>query len=121
MPCRSRAAPGAGAAVELRAVVEHAPTVVITHQAKSPVCPAYEVETIVASVTDESALASVVLSWSGPGKAGSVAMEPKGGWSGQLSVPYIEGIWSYTVTATDVRGNVGTAQAATQVLCPPPG
>lgn len=112
---------GAGAAVELRAVVEHAPTVVITHPAKSPVCPAYEVETIVASVSDESTLASVVLSWTGPGKAGSVAMEPKGGWSGQLSVPYIEGTWTYMVTATDARGNVGTAQASTQVLCPPPG
>jgi len=112
---------GAGAAVELRAVVEHAPVVVITHAAKSPVCPQFEVETIVASVSDESALSSVVLSWSGPGKPGSVPMQFKGGWSGQLGVPYVEGTWTYTVTATDSRGNTGTAQASTEVLCPTPG
>jgi len=112
---------GAGAAVELRAVVEHKPVVTITHAAKTPVCPQFEVETIVASVSDESGLSSVVLSWTGPGKAASAPMEFKGGWSAQLSVPYIEGIWTYTVTATDARGNVGTAQAATEVLCPPPG
>jgi hypothetical protein len=112
---------GAGAAVELRAVVEHAPVVVITHAAKSPVCPQYEVETIVASVTDESALSSVVLSWSGPGKSGSAPMQFTGGWSAQLGVPYIEGTWTYTVTVTDSRGNTGTAQASTEVLCPTPG
>ena len=112
---------GAGVAVELRAVVEHPPVVVITHAAKTPVCPQYEVETIVASVTDESALTSVVLSWSGPGKAGSDVMQFKGGWSAPLAVPYVEGIWTYTVTATDARGNTGTAQARTEVLCPPPG
>jgi BACON domain-containing protein len=112
---------GTGVAVEFRAVVEHPPTVVITHAAKSPVCPQYEVETIVATVNDESGLNSVVLTWSGPGKSGSAPMQFKGGWSAPLNVPYIEGIWSYTVTATDARGNTATAPASTEVLCPPPG
>jgi hypothetical protein len=111
-----------GGNVELRATVDRNPQVTITQAAPNPTCPAIEVPTIVASVVDESPIVSVQLSWSGPDAPGSTAMQPSGGgWTGGLGVPYVEGAWTYVVTATDSRGNVGIAQAVTTVACPIPG
>ena len=63
-----------------------------------------------ATVSDESSLSSVELEWSGPGSSGAASMGSSGGsWSGRLDIEAIDGTWSYVVTATDERGNTGTA------------
>ena len=69
---------------------------------------------VLASVTDSSGIGSVTLSWSGPnGVAGSTAMTKPAGsadYAGNItpsSTP--QGTWTYTVTATDTRGNKGAA------------
>ena len=104
----------------LRAVVDRSPRVSIIQGAPDPTCPPIAVPTIIARVDDNSPV-SVVLSWSGPGAAGSVSMSASGNWSGPLGVDYVDGVWSYVVTATDSSGNVGTATGPARVQCPIPG
>jgi len=100
--------------------VDRPPRVSITQDAPVPTCPPIAVSTIIARVDDNSPV-SVVLSWSGPGAAGSTSMSGSGNWSGPLAVDYVDGVWSYVVTATDTAGNVGTATGTARVQCPAPG
>jgi hypothetical protein len=66
--------------------------------------------TVSATVSDESALSSVELRWDGPGNSGAAHMgRSGGGWSGRLDIEPVNGTWSYIVTATDERGNIGSA------------
>ena len=109
-----------GGGVALVAVVDRSPRVSIVQGAPNPTCPPIAVPTIVAAVTDAS-IASVVLSWSGPGGAGSAVMQNTGNWSAPLGVDYVDGTWSYVVTATDTAGNSGSAGGSTVVQCPTPG
>ena len=64
-----------------------------------------------ATVTDDSEVVEVAIEWSGPGDGGSAPMSPGGGgaWSGRIAHDAVAGQWSYTVTATDARGNGGSA------------
>jgi len=109
-----------GTDLTLRAVVDRSPRVSIIQGAPDPTCPPIAVPTIIARVDDNSPV-SVVLSWSGPGAPGSVSMSASGNWSGPLGVDYVDGVWSYVVTATDSAGNVGTATGSARVQCPTPG
>lgn len=64
-----------------------------------------------ATVSDESPLSGVVLSWAGAGSPGSTPMSfVNGAWLANFGGT-APGWWVLTVTATDVRGNAGTAQA----------
>ena len=109
-----------GTNLTLRAVVDRSPRVSIIQGAPDPTCPPIATPTIIARVDDNSTV-SVVLSWSGPGAAGSNSMSGSGNWSGPLAVDYVDGVWSYVVTATDSAGNVGTATGTARVQCPAPG
>ena len=67
---------------------------------------------ITVSVADESAISGVVLSWTGPGAAGSTVMTRSGAnWTGNLTPQGVNGTWTWVATATDARGNTGTAGA----------
>ena len=93
------------------ASVEHAPTVTIVGTSSSVQCPTLS-GPITVSVADESAISGVVLSWTGPGAAGSTAMTRSGAnWTGNLTPQGVNGTWAWVATATDVRGNTGTAGA----------
>jgi len=109
-----------GTNLTLRAVVDRSPRVSVIQDAPDPTCPPISIPTIIARVDDNSPV-SVVLSWSGPGAAGSTSMSGSGNWSGPLAVDYVDGVWSYVVTATDTAGNVGTATGSARVQCPIPG
>jgi len=109
-----------GTNLTLRAAVDRSPRVSIIQGAPDPTCPPIATPTIIARVDDNSPV-SVVLSWSGPGAPGSVSMGSSGNWSGPLAVDYVDGVWSYVVTATDSAGNVGTATGTARVQCPAPG
>lgn len=97
-------------ALTVRASVERAPVVSITTAPSLVNCPIGIGQPVRASVTDDSAIASVTLSWSGPGNPGSTAMALRtGNWFGRLVPEAVNGAWTITVTATDVRGNSATA------------
>ena len=88
--------------------------VTVVRSSRSIACPWTVDPLVTATVVDESALTSVDLSWSGPGSTRSTAMvnpEP-GGWRAQLALPRINGTWRWVITATDARGNAGTASGA---------
>lgn len=96
-------------ALTVRASVERAPAVSISSAPSLVSCPIGIGQPVQASVTDESAIASVTLSWSGPGDPGSSAMALRtGNWFGRLVPEAVNGAWTVTVTATDVRGNIAT-------------
>ncbi len=96
-------------ALTVRASTERAPELSITTAPSFVACPIGIGQPVQASVSDESALASVTLSWSGPGAPGSAAMSLRtGNWFGRLVPEAVNGAWTLTVTATDVRGNTAT-------------
>jgi hypothetical protein len=76
-------------------------------------CPAKKKNltgTVTAAVIDESAGASAVMTWSGPGNGGAApltAAEP-GSWTAPIGPLVGPGSWTVVVTATDARGNVGS-------------
>jgi len=97
-----------GGPVDVLARVERAPSVRISSAPRSLSCPWSVPPFIGASVADESALPSVVLGWSGPGSPASNPMRHGASeWSGRLDIEQVDGTWTYIVTATDERGNVG--------------
>ena len=65
---------------------------------------------MLADVTDESPIASVELRWTGPGSPGRTAMISSGptSWEGMLAPGPVDGTWTYTVVATDSRGNTAS-------------
>lgn len=97
--------------VEARASVERSPVVAIIRSVPAVSCPWSIAPTVVASVTDESSITSVVLSWSGPGPSGSASMASSGPneWTGRLGIGQVNGSWTWVVTGVDSRGNVGMA------------
>jgi hypothetical protein len=100
-----------GRQVTAMASIEHPPTVTVVRTTSSLQCP-NPAGVVAVTVTDESAITGAVLSWSGPGAAGSTAMTSGGGgWSGRLTPQAVNGAWTWVVTATDARGNTGTATA----------
>ncbi len=93
--------------VLLRASVEHPPVVTLVRALRSVTCNASP--TVSVTVADESTIRGVVATWIGPGPTGTSAMtERSGGWIGRVGPLTVNGTWAYTVTATDVRGNVGS-------------
>ena len=120
---------GRGIPITVRWRVERAPVVRVSITpaglADAATCPADTADltgTVSAAVIDESAVASVLMSWSGAGTGGSSALvegEP-GTWSGALGPLSGAGSWTILVTATDARGNVGTGGTTLLVTaCPP--
>lgn len=103
-------------ALTVRAGIERAPVVTLVRAPTTLVCP-WSVRPLVAvTVADESTVTGATLAWTGPGAAGSVAMRAGGGgWSGNLGIPGRNGTWTWTVTATDARGNRGAASGAVAV------
>jgi len=75
-----------GTDLTLRAVVDRSPRVSIIQGSPDPTWPPIATPTIIARVDDDSPV-SVVLSWSGPGAAGSTSMSSSGNWSGTARVP----------------------------------
>jgi DNA-directed RNA polymerase specialized sigma24 family protein len=71
--------------------------------------------TVSAAVSDESALGAVTVSWSqAGGESGSTAMAGQGGgFTGQVGPVRGTGVLTWTVTATDSRGNTSTSPAQT--------
>ena len=83
----------------------------------SLVCPFTTGAPMRVTVSDESAISSVVLSWTGPGAAGQVNMRlGAAGWSGRVTPEPVNGTWTWTATATDARGNTGSAGAVLVVV-----
>jgi RNA polymerase sigma factor (sigma-70 family) len=79
--------------------------------------------TVTATISDESAIDSATLSWTGPsGQGGSVAAVLSS--SGVTAVPTIgsranppePGTWTFVLSATDSRGNTGTTRATHVIL-----
>ena len=97
--------------VTVRALVEHPPTVTVARSVPSISCPWSTAPTVAAIVDDETTVDSVELSWNGPGRAGRATMAEAapGQWRGSLNIRPINGTWSLVITATDARGNIGTA------------
>ena len=110
---------GAGKAIPIvvRWRVDRAPVVHVTLDppglADAASCPATAKDltgTVAATVIDESAVASVVMTWSGPGHGDSSPMTPgdPGTWSAPIGPLVGPGSWTVVVTATDARGNSGS-------------
>jgi RNA polymerase sigma factor (sigma-70 family) len=106
------AAGGEGeSAFTLLAAVEHPPAISVVRAPSTLACPT-PIGQVVVTVTDESAVEPLELSWSGSGEPGAAPMnEERQGWSGRLTPDRVNGPWTWEVTATDARGNVGTATA----------
>lgn len=101
---------GSSTGLRILGAVEHAPVVTIASATSSLVCPFSTGAPMRVTVTDESAIGSVVLSWTGPGAPGGVSMRlGAGGWSGRVTPEPVNGTWTWTATATDARGNTGSA------------
>ncbi|MGE0877841.1 MAG: sigma-70 family RNA polymerase sigma factor [Acidimicrobiia bacterium] len=95
--------------VTVSAKVERNPVVTLVRASTTVACPWSVTPIVAVQVKDESALSGVVLSWTGPGNPGSVPMtSASGGWVGPLNMQQKGGVWRWTVTATDARGNKGT-------------
>jgi hypothetical protein len=90
----------------LLASVERPPDVSITDAPSFVSCPIGIGQPVRATVADESPVASVILTWSGPGDPGSASMALRAGsWFARLVPEAVNGSWTLTVTATDTRGN----------------
>lgn len=93
----------------VRATVERAPVVSVVDAPSFLRCPR-PAGSVVVRVADESAIERVVLRWTGPGVDGSTPMSPgRDSWTGRLTPAEVSGDWTWTVEATDVRGNRGEA------------
>lgn len=100
---------GKASSVEVRARVERDPQITDVRGPSSISCSSPS-GVVVATVTDESDLDSVVLRWSGPGESGQRPMVEHGidDWEGFLEPEPVGGEWTFTVAATDRRGNTAT-------------
>lgn len=111
---------GAGTSlpVTVTATQERPPVVGAPVTGRAPSCQL----PVTASVTDESALASVTLHWSGPSGAGQVAMTGSGSqWSAEISPVNVGGDITMYVVARDARGNATTGPSRTVHVNPCPG
>ncbi len=109
--------PSGSAPVQVRARVERPPKITITRGPRSLSCPSSTRDIVIADVSDESSIASVELRWSGPGSPGGAAMtgiDPTT-WEGDLAPDQVDGTWTYTVSATDSRGNTASVSRSVVV------
>jgi RNA polymerase sigma factor (sigma-70 family) len=117
--------PGDGAlALTVRGEVDNDPVVnIVRFVPPNQVSCRWGDPTVNATISDESAIDSATLSWTGPsGQAGSVAAVLSS--SGVTAVPTIgsranppePGTWTFVLSATDSRGNTGTTQATHVIL-----
>ena len=75
--------------------------------------------TVGVAISDESAIASpITLAWTGP-TSGSTTMLPDDNEAyGPVATNYQLGVFSFTVTVTDIRGNTTTLESKfTATLC----
>ncbi len=106
---------GGSVPVTVRIRQERAPAV--GRPAIADPSPSWEV-TVTARVSDESGLSSVRLRWTGP-TSGSAAMSRSGsGWSAVAGPIGLGGGYTFSVTATDARGNQATGPAYTRHVDP---
>lgn len=96
--------------LHLKARVEHKPVVTLDQPTGTCTYVAYDT-TVGVTISDESAIAEpITLSWSGP-TTGSANMVPDDNQAfGMIHTSYQTGIFTFTVTVTDVRGNTTTIQ-----------
>jgi RNA polymerase sigma factor (sigma-70 family) len=108
---------GDSGALVVRATVERPPVVELARAVSTITCPWSVDPTVAATVTDENAIVSVMLSWEGPGAPGAATMTNRSGtgWSGRLAIEQVSGEWRWTITATDSRGNTGTTSGTLTV------
>lgn len=113
----ARGGSAAGQPVEVRAAVERLPVVTIVRAVTTLRCPWSASPTVAALVEDESAVGEATLSWQGPAAPGRAPMTSTGPgqWRGTLGVPRVNGTWTWTVTAVDVRGNPGSSSGSVEV------
>lgn len=80
-------------------------------------CPWSVGPMVAVTVLDESPVTDVRLAWAGPGASGGTPLTKgsTGAWTGRLGVSAVVGSWTWTITATDARGNTGTASGTTLV------
>ena len=110
---------GGGGDVVVLARVERSPVIDIVRAPTTIPCRTSVVPVVAAAIDDESELVDVTLEWSGPGDDGETDMstDGTGGWIGRLQLDPVPGLWRYTVTAVDARGN--SADAGGEVtFCP---
>lgn len=104
--------------LHLKARVEHKP--VVTLVAPTGACIPRMLDTTVGvAISDESAIASpITLAWTGP-TSGSTTMLPDDNEAyGPVATNYQLGVFSFTVTVTDIRGNTTTLESKfTATLC----
>lgn len=110
---------------EVSAVVEREPVLARVEAlpgglAASPCARGSTVARVTASVVEESGLQDVTLRWSGPGPTrGQTAMEDTGERFEATLGPFTgAGTASWSVEATDARGNVATSEAQDLVIAP---
>jgi hypothetical protein len=97
---------------------EHGPSV---GRPTAPAHPSCSVP-VRATVSDESGLRSVILSWSGPSGSDSVRMSRSGShWAGEMGPITVGGKVTMRVAATDKRGNKTTGPAVRITVDPCPG
>ncbi|HNJ97379.1 MAG TPA: sigma-70 family RNA polymerase sigma factor [Ilumatobacteraceae bacterium] len=96
--------------LHLKARVEHKPVVTIDQPTGTCTYVAYDT-TVGVTISDESAIAQpITLTWSGP-TSGSAYMVPDDNLAfGLVHTSYQTGIFSFSVTVSDVRGNTTTVQ-----------
>jgi RNA polymerase sigma factor (sigma-70 family) len=112
---------GGSATVTVSLDEERPPVVGIPRAETDPSC-SQPVVSVIASVTDDSTLASVTLRWTGPNGSGSAAMSPSGStWTASMGPFTLGGDITMHVVATDSHGNTTTGPAGTASATPCPG
>ena len=111
---------GGSAWVKVSLDEERAPVVWRPIAAADPSCGNPTVSVTV-SVSDDSALASVILRWTGPNGTGSSSMSWSGStWTASMGPFNLGGDITMHVVATDVRGNTTTGPTGTASATPCP-
>jgi RNA polymerase sigma factor (sigma-70 family) len=106
---------GGRTTVRVTLVEEHAPVVGAPSVPANSSCDV----TVTVRVTDESSLGPVTLAWTGP-QSGRVRLSRNGSlWSGVVHVS-IGGSYTFTATATDVRGNTASGPSTIAAVNPCP-
>ena len=112
---------GGSATVTVSLDEERPPTVGTPSVLRTTCTTSGRVVIVTASVSDESRLTSVRLSWTGPSGSGSASMAPSSSrWVAQMGPFPIGGSVTMRVTATDSRGNTTRGPSRTINVDPCP-
>jgi RNA polymerase sigma factor (sigma-70 family) len=112
---------GGSVTVKVSVVEERGPVVGSPRVLRSTCTSTGRMVVVTASVSDESTLSSVRLSWTGPSGAGSATMRLGGsGWTAQMGPFPVGGSVTMHVTATDARGNTTRGPSSTVNVDPCP-